>query len=214
MTPVLDRQDERDASPGGQWDPARLLARMLHTDPWLLLSLPLTGDHPWVHRAAQVATDLSALGEWLVRLPYGRPDSRDPGAVFDAWCGTGATKHALLAGVAVELGAPVQLMLGAFVMTKRTHPEVGYILDGADLPGLPEAHCFLRVGDRRLDLSGLGERRLELYGERPLAINEINDFKQDWQRARIAEWQQQGFAPGWTVDELWDLRERCAAALG
>ena len=35
------------------------------------------------------------------------PVLRDPGAVFDAWCGTGATKHALLARVAAEIGAPV-----------------------------------------------------------------------------------------------------------
>lgn len=98
--------------------------------------------------------DLRAAGQHLCELPYGRnryPD--DPLAVLTEQRGTCSTKHALLRRLAMEQGIHLVLVLGIYEMNERNTPGVGSILQMHGLESIPEAHCYVRVGDKRIDVT-------------------------------------------------------------
>jgi hypothetical protein len=99
-------------------------------------------------------SDLRAAGQHLCELPYGRnlyPD--DPLAVLTEQRGTCSTKHALLRRLSIEQGINLVLVLGIYEMNERNTPGVGSVLQGHGLKFIPEAHCYVKVGDKRIDVT-------------------------------------------------------------
>jgi hypothetical protein len=87
---------------------------------------------------------------YVWRLPYGRNSDRaDFRLVLPEGRGTCSTRHALLAALARAHGQPVQLTLGIYEMHERNTPGVGAVLEREGLSGIPEAHCYLVVNQRR-----------------------------------------------------------------
>jgi hypothetical protein len=170
--------------------------------------------------AKLVAVGVSSFHEaglYLQRLPYGW--TSDPAAfrlVLDEACGTCSTKHAFLAALAHENAAPVHLMLGIYEMTDRNTPGVGRILERSGLPFIPEAHCYLRHGDVRVDLTfpreGDVEPIEELLAEREIAPAALGE-KPGWHREFLRGWLSRSGAPALSLDAIWRIREECIAAL-
>jgi hypothetical protein len=148
------------------------------------------------------------------RLPYGRnarPEA--PLAVLDEGRGTCSTKHALLARLAREAGAPVGLRLGLFLMSEANTPGVGGALAAAGLACVPEAHCFLVVGGERIDLtfaSGGGGCALDFLEEREVDPAALFAIKVPWHRRELARWAE---ARGLDPERVWAAREACIGAL-
>jgi hypothetical protein len=146
-----------------------------------------------------------AAARLVHRLPYGRAAD-----VLAAGQGTCSSKHALLAQLAAECGVDAVLVLGLVRMDGPA--SVRAVLDAAGLAWMPEAHCWLRVEGRDWDLTFPDQPP----GPPTVAVVECVpwdparlDEKVAWHRARL-----EAHAPaGWTVDELWGVRERCIAAL-
>jgi len=96
--------------------------------------------------------DYRAAARHVSHLAYGRNnDASDAMVVLSEQRGTCSTKHALLRRLAFEQQLPVKLMLGIFEMSGKNTPGVGSVLKKNGLESLPEAHCYLRAGGRRID---------------------------------------------------------------
>lgn len=148
-------------------------------------------------------------------LPYGRNSDRaDYRLVLPEGRGTCATKHALLAALAAEHGAPVRLLLCLYLMDGTNTPGVGPVLEAEGLDAVPEAHCVLVSAGRCLDLTHPG--RLGTALPEPLLRQEfiepgaIGAYKVGLHRHCVAEWaRERGVPPA----RVWEVRERCIAAL-
>ena len=156
----------------------------------------------------------------LHTLLYGRNSDRaDYRLVLREGRGTCSTKHALLAAVAREIGAPVRLTLGIYEMCEANTPGVGAVLDRHALRVLPEAHTYLRFEGRRVDVTRAGVAAAEpierFLVEADIEPEQIGDYKVRLHRRFLAEWlaarpQLSRFTPA----SLWEIREACIAALG
>lgn len=145
-------------------------------------------------------------------LPYGRNSDRsDYRLVLCEGWGTCSTKHALLAALAQEHGAAVELRLGVYLMDETNTPGVGGVLRSHGLDGLPEAHCYLSHRGRRIDLRGAqtgGPRRF--LHEETIGPDAIGEYKLAAHRAFLRAWAEDR---GQDAERLWRVREECIAAL-
>ena len=154
--------------------------------------------------------DLRQAAGLVQGLPYGRNHRRDdPALVLMEGRGTGSSKHACLATLGLELGVDLGLTLGICRMSASTDPSVGPILAAAGVDWMPQAHCYLRVGEHRVDLTGgLPERTVELLHEEPIQPDQTADYKDDLHRRFIAA---RAAELGCDAEALWALREACAS---
>jgi hypothetical protein len=163
--------------------------------------------------------DLRAAGKYVRSLPYGR-NSRpaDPLAVLSEGRGTCSTKHALLRRVAIEQNLELALVLGIYQMSERNTPGVGAVLHKHGLRSLPEAHCYVRSGGIRIDVTRAIESSREaishfLY-EEDIEPEQITSYKKAVHRQFLSTWmvEQDGLS-GWSLEDLWSIREECIASL-
>jgi hypothetical protein len=164
-------------------------------------------------------SDLRAAGQRVCELPYGRnsnPD--DPLTVLTEQRGTCSTKHALLRRLAIEQRIDLVLMLGIYEMNERNTPGVGAVLERHRLKALPEAHCDLRFGNKRIDVTRQRASDLEpisyFLHEEEIAPNQITLYKIDVHKNFLQHWMAQGRGAGeMTLASTWVIREECIAAL-
>ena len=164
--------------------------------------------------------DLRAAGQHVCELPYGRnghPD--DPLAVLTELRGTCSTKHALLRRLAIEQGIDLVLVLGIYQMTERNTPGVGSVLQRHGLKTLPEAHCYLRVGDQRIDVTRQRARTgLEpishFLHEEEIDPSQITLYKIGVHQNFLKQWitERRGLGE-LSLASIWAIREECIAAL-
>lgn len=167
------------------------------------------------------ANDFRAAARYVHALPYRRNSSRiDPLIVIREGRGTCSTKHALLARLALEQRIEIALVIGIYRMTERNTPGVGRVLAASGLEYMPEAHCYLRYLDDRIDVTReIGDRATEpitrFLHEEEISPEQIGDYKIALHQRWIREWIASPDAPRRLgFDELWKIREACIAALG
>jgi hypothetical protein len=168
----------------------------------------------FVARGARGFHDASRL---VWRLPYGRnADRADFRLVLAEGRGTCSTKHALLAQLAAEHGAEVDLVVGIYAMRDANTPGVGAVLARHGLDALPEAHCYLRGGGTRLDVTRADAAAAEPIGhflyEEAITPGGIGAHKEALHRRAMQRWVADRL-PGWMADDAWRVREACIAAL-
>ena len=169
---------------------------------------------------ARGLTDFRAAGRYLQGLPYGRTvDRADFRAVLREGKGTCSTKHALLAALAHEQNLPVVLTLGLYAMHERNTLGVGMVLTRYGLASLPEAHCYLTYGGRRIDITRSGAEPTEpitqLLYEEAIVPEQIGDYKVTLHRQYTQTWVNTNAerVRGRSFEEVWRIREECIAAL-
>lgn len=180
---------------------------------------PLSGDGPITSRfRAAGIDDFGGAARHLLTLPYGRiADRARFWLVLEEGRGTCTSKHALLAALAREQGIDVQLMLGIYEMSERNTPGVGAVLSAHGLACIPEAHCYLRYRDDRIDITGVpaGAEPIDRFlHEEPISVDQIGAYKIEMHRRFLASWitrSQAGRGRG--LDDVWRIREACIAAL-
>lgn len=181
------------------------------------LDFPIVGTGPAVEEVRRRGLDrFLALAEHIRQLPYGRPaGSRDPLAVLKEQQGTCSFKHPLLAQVAHECGhCEVELVVGLYAMSDQNTPGVGVVLEPGGFVSIPEAHCYLRVNDRRYDFTGLSSGSASpfdaLLSEHAILPKDLLDEKPRLHQAAIQAWAE---SHALTFAEAWALRESCISAL-
>jgi hypothetical protein len=161
--------------------------------------------------------DYRAAARHVSHLAYGRnSDASDAMAVLSDQRGTCSTKHALLRRLAFEQQLHVQLVLGIFEMGGTNTPGVGSVLKKHGLESLPEAHCYLRAGGRRVDATRDfdGALSFDFLHEEEISVEQIGSYKTNIHRQFLSRWLTQGGAGrGWSLDEIWKIREECICAL-
>jgi hypothetical protein len=164
--------------------------------------------------------DLRVAGQHVCELPYGRnghPD--DPLTVLTERRGTCSTKHALLRRLAIEQGIDLVLILGIYEMNERNTPGVGSVLQRHGLNALPEAHCYLRVGNERIDVTrqharGYVEPISHFLHEEEIDPSQITLYKCRVHKSFLQQWitERRGVGES-SLASIWEIREECIAAL-
>jgi hypothetical protein len=138
--------------------------------------------------------DYQAAARFISRLPYGRNTIVDePLVVMRERRGTCSTKHALLRRLAAEQAVDLALVVGIYEMHERNTPGVGPILKKYGLAALPEAHCYLRFRENRVDVTReINARPAEaiaqfLY-EEDITPEQIGDYKVSLHRKFLGRW--------------------------
>jgi hypothetical protein len=181
---------------------------------------PLTADGPITRLFRAVGThDFAGAALHVLRLPYGRITDRSRfWLVLEEGRGTCTTKHATLAELAREQGIHVQLMLGIYEMSEENTPGVGRVLTAHGLTCIPEAHCYLRSDGERIDMTGVpaGAVPIERFlHEEPITVDQIGAYKIEVHRRFLRDWiPRTEAARGRGLDDGWQIREACIAALG
>lgn len=149
---------------------------------------------------------------------YGRGENRgDFDSVWYRREGTCSTKHGFLFRIAErnELNN-VQLMVGIYLMTEQNTPKVAEVLKEFGLHGIPEAHCYLKVGTEYLDATSNSSTYEALADDVAVEKSVVPEFliaeKIDFHKEYLTDWLNTQELP-FTLNELWNIREKCIAAL-
>jgi hypothetical protein len=161
--------------------------------------------------------DYRAAARFVSRLRYGRNSlAHGPLAVLREGRGTCTTKHALLRRLAIEQDLEIALVVGIYQMNAQNTPGVGRVLQKYGLVSLPEAHCYLRFRGNRIDVTGENGalREPEFVFEEDIVPEQIGEYKAALHRAFLQRRIADGGVPGGRdLDNLWQIREECIAAL-
>jgi hypothetical protein len=188
---------------------------------WLILpDAPLNAVGPDSEALLRLGCDsYRSAARYLHELPYGRnADRANFRSVLSERWGTCSTKHALLRAVALEQSLPVSLAIGIYDMSESNTPGVGRVLAAHGLESLPEAHCYLRYAGHRVDItrSGVSPRELITHFHEEWAIEPtgIGAHKVALYQQYLRDWLRRRSDLGFSVGELWHIRESCILALG
>jgi len=176
------------------------------SDP-LTEQIHLLGVHTW-HEAVK----------YIQLLPYGRNKNRhDLSLVLSEKKGTCSSKHALLKQVADLNEIPcIKLILGLYKMNHLNTPNIGDELIRNNLEYIPEAHCYLCVNGKRLDvtteMSSFKTIEQDILVELEIEPNQVATFKIKYHQNYVADWLKSN-NHSYTFDALWDIREQCIKRL-
>ena len=163
---------------------------------------------------AHGARDIRGLGRLLRDLPYGRTSDRaDYAGVLAAGRGSCSSKHAFLAATAGEQAVPIELVLGLYEMSEANTPGIGGVLEAAGFARIPEAHCYVRCDDQRIDVTRAAptpREAITFLHEEVIRPDQIGDDKVRWHQEHLRRWCQD---EGHSWQRIWRIREECIAAL-
>lgn len=149
---------------------------------------------------------------------YGRGENRgDFEKVWYQRMGTCSTKHGFLYRVAKLNGFnTVQLIVGIYLMTPSNTPKVGTVLEQHQLEGIPEAHCYLKVGDTYLDATSSNSSyegiASDIMNEKVVEPEFLISDKIDHHKKFMDAWRKE-INSNLSLGELWSIREECIQAL-
>jgi hypothetical protein len=166
-------------------------------------------------------TDFAAALKYIQHLPFGR-NSKDGSLmrVMDEKRGTCSTKNALLHTLCMENGKQgFDLTLGIFNMDAENTPEVQPVLRKYRLPYIPEAQVYLKNKTSIIDATYPKAHTSwikAIVSEQEIESNEIGAYKVKYHRNYLDKWRKESKDKSiikYSVDQLWDIREECIAAL-
>ncbi len=157
-------------------------------------------------------TTWSELTKFIHNLPYGRNSNReDFTLVITEAKGTCSSKHALLKQVANDNDwDDVELILAIVKMNAVNTPKISRMLKNRELNYFPEAHCYLKIGDERLDYTFPNSYEFnfseDILVERIIQPNSVVDFKVNFHISYMKQWCS---INDHSYDKMWLFREKC-----
>ena len=149
---------------------------------------------------------------------YGRGENRgDFEQVWYQRMGTCSTKHGFLYQVAQKNQfKEVQLMVGMYLMNQENTPKIGGVLAANHLTSIPEAHCYLKVGENYVDATSNHSDYLtiaeDIIEERSVHPEFLITDKVHYHKEFLKKWiVEQGLEI--PLEELWEVRESCIEVL-
>jgi hypothetical protein len=158
--------------------------------------------------------DWSELIEYTRKLPYGRNQNReDFPLVLTEGKGTCSSKHSFLKKVADLNGIDnVKLILGMYRMNQVNTPKIGTTISDGGLAFIPEAHCYLKLNNRRVDIttsdSNIENLTADILEEIEIEPEQVNTFKVECHKNFLRKWLAENDID-MSFDTLWELREQC-----
>lgn len=158
------------------------------------------------------------LLDHLKQFNYNRiSNSDDLSLVWKEKRGTCSSKHAFASWIA-ELNEikHVQLHVVIFKMNGVNTPQINKVLEVYSLDYIPEAHCFISVKGKHIDVtfkdSDLSSIEDDILDGKQLNHNELSNTKPQYHKQYLVKWIE-GNKLGYTLNELWAIRELCIQAL-
>jgi len=155
---------------------------------------------------------------FVQQLPYGRNQNReDFSLVLIENKGTCSSKHAFLKKIAdLNQIEEVALVLGMYKMNHLNTPKIGNIILENGLNYIPEAHCYLKIRNKRFDITTPSANIMDLYQdiieEIEIKPEQVNTFKVAFHQAHLKKWIKE--TPiNLHFDEVWKIREKCIKKL-
>ncbi len=158
------------------------------------------------------------LLDHIQSLPYGRNANRsDLSLVFKEKKGTCSSKHAFLKKVIEENEiVGIELLIGIYKMTIQNTPGIGSYMEEAGLSYLPEAHCYLKYLDKRIDItnsmSDFDRISDAILKEVSIQAEQVTTFKVNLHKNYIKDWIDAENIQ-LSFEEVWSIREKCIANL-
>lgn len=158
------------------------------------------------------------LTKFIKNLPYGRNKNRtDFGLVLSEQKGTCSSKHAFLKSIADLNNVPnVELVIGIYRMTELNTPKIGTELTDNSIEFIPEAHCYLKINDKRIDLtseqSEFKKIKKDIIQEKEIKPEQVAEFKVDYHKKFIKSWLSKTKSK-LEFHQIWHIREKCIANL-
>ncbi len=163
--------------------------------------------------------DFSSAMIYIQDLPYRRnSDKNNPAIVLDERTGTCSTKHAVLKLLADENDQPnVRLMMGIYKMNTQNTKSVKTVLEKYQLDYIPEAHNYLKMGNKVIDVTKRGFANTlfvnDLLEEEEISPGQIGAYKVSRHRAFLGEWLDANKQIPYHLEKLWQIREECIEAI-
>lgn len=148
------------------------------------------------------------------QIPYGRNEDRSNlSLVLKNNKGTCSSKHALLKAIADENNIPnVELILGMYKMSETNTPKIKPALTNNNLAYIPEAHCYLKINNTRIDLtneaSDISKLETDILEEQSIQPQQVGAYKVDFHKTYMRKWIEEDDST-FTFEELWKIREQC-----
>ena len=155
---------------------------------------------------------------WVRALPYGRNKQRgNPLLVLEESKGSCSTKHALLKLFAEENAyTGIKLYVGIYKMNPQNTPQVKDVLLSHGLAYLPEAHCYLKVGNQRMDATktnfNVADFEQDILKEIEINVEQIADYKVNMHKDFLKRWLDENRIE-LSFQQLWEIREECIEQL-
>jgi hypothetical protein len=160
----------------------------------------------------------SELIDYTQKLPYGRNQNReDFSLVIKESKGTCSSKHSFLKKIAdLNNFDNVKLILGMYRMNHLNTPKIGDTLLKSGLEYIPEAHCYLKLNNQRIDItnpfSDIDNLVCNIIEEIEIEPEQVNTFKVDYHKKFIHNWIKENEIK-MNFEEIWQIRERCIKKL-
>ena len=154
------------------------------------------------------------LISYTQKLPYGRNNNRtDFSLVISEAKGTCSSKHAFLKKIASLNNIPnVVLILGMYKMNHHNTPNIGKVLLENNINYIPEAHCYLKINQKRVDITNanadFSKLKNDILEEIEITPEQVADFKVTYHQNFLKNWIQQNNIP-YSFKEIWSIRELC-----
>ena len=154
------------------------------------------------------------LLEYTRNLPYGRNANRsDLSLIVLENKGTCSSKHAFLKKIAEENDfQQVKLILGMYRMNNVNTAKIGSVLSSKGLSYLPEAHCYLKIDNRRVDItnsnSDISTWEGDILEEFEISAEQVNTFKVEYHQSYLRKWIIDNNIP-FDFESIWNIREEC-----
>ncbi|MGO3184284.1 MAG: hypothetical protein ACTIJ9_15765 [Aequorivita sp.] len=158
--------------------------------------------------------NFQSLLYYVKHLPYGRNTNRkDLYLVISESKGTCSSKHAFLKVVADENDFfEIKLILGIYKMTEQNTPKTSPLLSENNLVYIPEAHCYLKYKDERIDAtsatSDFAKIKNDILEEIEIGPHHVAEFKVNFHKGFLRNWLKQE-KMDFTLEEIWKIRENC-----
>ena len=168
----------------------------------------------------QIADNIMTFQETInlvKQIPYGRNSNRENfSLVISENKGTCSSKHAYLKDYADKNNIPnVKLFIGIYKMNEQ-NTKIGNILTENNIDYIPEAHCYLKIDGKTVDLttneSDFNKIKSYLLEEIEIEPFQVADFKVDYHQKFIKDWLSESNSK-FTFDEIWEIREKCIQQL-
>lgn len=156
--------------------------------------------------------------EFVRCLPYGRNSNRtDFKLVISEQKGSCSSKHAMLKKLADMNDIPnIKLILGMYRMNETNTPKIGNVLAKNNLEFIPEAHCYLNIDRKNIDIttteSNFKKFENDIIEELEIQPDQVVEFKVNYHKVFIKKWIKETKSE-LEFSQVWSIREKCIKSL-
>ncbi len=97
-------------------------------------------------------------------------------------------------------------------MNQVNTPKIGTTISDGGLAFIPEAHCYLKLNNRRVDIttsdSNIENLTADILEEIEIEPEQVNTFKVEYHKNFLRKWLAENDID-MSFDTLWELREQC-----